>query len=74
LPEQNQTNKNFTVYIGNDASAENHEIVLKQFETCLKFIYKKFDSNLGGVSLTSQWHLCVDDAARRMGFNFKVEK
>lgn len=60
LSLQNQTNKNFTVYIGNDDSPENPNSLLQQFEKSLQIVYKKFDTNLGGVSLTQQWHRCIN--------------
>lgn len=55
----NQTDKRFKVYIGNDASPEDPEILLKQFEGCFDFEYKKFESNLGSISLTQQWERCI---------------
>lgn len=55
----NQTDKRFHVYIGNDASLENPEDLLKEFEGKFKFTYKKFDQNLGGTSLTKQWDRCI---------------
>jgi hypothetical protein len=55
----NQTDKRFKVYIGNDASLENPEILLKEYEGRFDFEYKKFDKNLGSTSLTSQWERCI---------------
>lgn len=54
-----QTDQRFTVYIGNDASPENPEELLKEFEGKFKYVYKKFDRNLGGISLTKQWDRCM---------------
>ncbi len=59
LSLHNQTNKNFKVYIGNDASPENPDYILQQFDKSLQIVYKKFDTNLGSVSLTQQWHRCI---------------
>ena len=55
-----QTDLRFTVYIGNDASPENPEDLLKEFEGKFKLVYKKFDQNLGGTSLTKQWERCIE--------------
>lgn len=55
-----QTNQRFTVYIGNDASTENPEVLLKSFEGKFNFKYKKFESNLGETSLTRHWGRCIE--------------
>lgn len=55
-----QTDQRFTVYIGNDASPENPEDLLKEFEGKFNFVYKKFEQNLGGSSLTKQWDRCIE--------------
>lgn len=55
-----QTEKRFKVYIGNDASPENPEELLKKYEGKFDFVYKKFDENLGGKSLVKQWERCID--------------
>lgn len=55
-----QTDKRFHVYIGNDASPENPEKLLKEFEGRFLFTYKRFDKNLGGTSLTKQWERCLE--------------
>lgn len=56
----NQTNKNFCVYIGDDASPQNCLDLLKKFEKRIKFKYKKFDDNFGGINLVHQWNRCID--------------
>lgn len=55
----NQTNQNFTVYIGDDASPENPDNVLSRFEGQLNIKYKRFDENFGSKSLTKQWERCL---------------
>lgn len=55
-----QTDKRFTVYIGNDASPEDPTDLLHEFEGKFNFTYKKFDNNLGGTSLTKQWERCIE--------------
>jgi hypothetical protein len=55
----NQTNKNFKVYIGNDASPENPDGLINKFEGKFGFIYRLFDNNLGKTSLVSHWNRCL---------------
>ncbi|NJX15034.1 glycosyltransferase [Tamlana crocina] len=55
----NQTDKRFKVYIGNDASPEDPEQILKTFDGKLNFEYQKFRKNLGSISLTKQWKRCI---------------
>lgn len=56
----NQTNKNFKVYIGNDASPESPDKLIEKYKSKLDFKYKKFETNLGSVSLVKQWKRCID--------------
>ncbi len=56
----NQTNKNFKVYIGDDCSSENPTELLQSFQNKIDFKYKKFDTNLGSVSLVKQWERCFE--------------
>ncbi len=60
LSLQNQTNKQFTVYIGDDASPENPKYLLEKYKDTFIYHYKRFDSNLGGISLTQQWERCLE--------------
>lgn len=55
----NQTNQNFKVYIGDDASPEDCSNLLHQFTGKFDFTYHRFENNLGGVSLTKQWERCI---------------
>jgi glycosyltransferase involved in cell wall biosynthesis len=55
-----QTNKNFTVYIGNDASLEDPLPLIEKFSTSLNIEYKKFKKNVGSYSLVSQWKRCLN--------------
>jgi hypothetical protein len=55
-----QTNKQFKVYIGDDASPENPLLLLEKFVGKFDFTYHRFDENLGGISLTEQWKRCID--------------
>lgn len=60
LSLQNQTNKQFTVYIGDDASPENPKYLLKKYKGAFTYHYKHFDANLGGTSLVQQWERCLE--------------
>lgn len=55
----NQTDKRFKVYIGDDASPEDCSILLKKFKGQFDFVYNRFASNLGGISLVKQWGRCI---------------
>lgn len=54
-----QTNKNFKVIIGDDASPDNPSELLEKYKNDFNFTYKRFDSNLGATSLVSQWNRCL---------------
>lgn len=56
----NQTNKDFTVYIGNDASLENPEELIAEYSSILNIKYIRFEENLGSVSLVNQWKRCIE--------------
>lgn len=55
-----QTNKNFTIYIGDDNSPYNIYDIVKKYLDKLQIVYKKFDENFGGVSLVKQWERCIE--------------
>lgn len=55
----NQTDKRFTVYIGDDASPENPSTVLVKYKEKFNFTYKRFEKNLGEISLVQQWNRCI---------------
>ena len=54
-----QSDKRFKVYIGDDASPEDCTTLLQKFEGQFDFIYHRFETNLGGISLTQQWERCI---------------
>lgn len=56
----NQTNKNFTVYIGDDASPYELKQIVDKFKGSIDIVYHKFEENLGGTSLTKQWERCIE--------------
>ena len=55
-----QTNLNFKIYIGDDASPENPKDIIAHYKTTLNIEYHRFEKNLGGISLTKQWHRCIN--------------
>jgi glycosyltransferase involved in cell wall biosynthesis len=54
-----QTNTQFKVYIGDDASLDNPKELLEKFQGQFNFVYQRFDKNLGGKSLVQQWNRCL---------------
>lgn len=54
-----QSCKDFTLYIGDDASHEDIYGIIKQYESRINIVYHRFAENLGGKSLTGQWDRCV---------------
>ena len=55
-----QTNKQFHVYIGDDASPKPPTDLLLKFQGQFSFSYHRFESNLGGTSLVQQWNRCLN--------------
>ncbi|AVR43842.1 glycosyltransferase family 2 protein [Christiangramia fulva] len=55
-----QTNNNFTVYIGDDASPDDPQPLIEKFRNSLNISYKKFQENIGGKSLVSHWDRCLE--------------
>lgn len=55
----NQTDKRFKVYIGDDASLEDPTDLLDKYQGKFDFVYHRFETNLGGTSLTQQWERCI---------------
>lgn len=57
----NQSDKNFKVFIGDDASPENPAKLLNEFSAQIDFTYQRFENNLGGICLSKQWERCVQN-------------
>ncbi len=55
-----QSNKNFTIYLGDDNSLEDIESIILKFKDTLNLNYHKFKDNLGGTSLTKHWERCIE--------------
>lgn len=54
-----QTCRDFTVYIGDDASPEGIAAVCERWQSQFDLRYTRFDCNLGGADLVAQWQRCV---------------
>jgi hypothetical protein len=54
-----QTDKRFKVYIGDDESPESPSNLIEKYKNHINIVYKKFDENLGAISLTKQWERCI---------------
>ena len=54
-----QTDKRFTVYIGDDASEHSIDNLVDRFKNDISIKYHRFDENLGSKSLTRQWDRCI---------------
>lgn len=54
-----QTCQDLKVYIGDDASPEDPSLLLEKYKDQFNFVYHRFETNLGGVSLTQQWERCI---------------
>ena len=56
----NQTNQNFNVFIGSDASSANPEELIKKYNSKGNIFYHYFSENLGGKGkLVEQWNRCI---------------
>jgi glycosyltransferase involved in cell wall biosynthesis len=56
----NQTNKNFVLYIGDDNSPHDLFSVVEEMQTRVNIVYNRFETNMGGMDLVSQWERCID--------------
>lgn len=56
----NQTNKNFTLYIGDDCSPSDIYSIVSQFSCQIDIVYFRFKQNLGSTDLVAQWERCID--------------
>lgn len=56
----NQTNKNFTIYVGIDASKSDFESIIDRYSNSLDIVFKRFEENLGGKDLVAQWTRCIE--------------
>jgi hypothetical protein len=56
----NQTCKDFTLYIGSDASPHEFKPLVDLYASEIRIVFKHFDENLGGKDLVAQWERCID--------------
>ena len=54
-----QSDKNFQLYIGDDASPESIAEVVREFSEKLPVKFHRFDENFGKTSLVKHWERCV---------------
>ena len=54
-----QTCRDFTVYVGDDASRDPIGAVVGEYADRLDVVYQRFDTNLGSTDLVGQWERCV---------------
>lgn len=60
---RDQTDQRFTLYVFDDASPENIQKIVEQTSIEADVIFKRFDVNVGGKSLTKQWERCIQETA-----------
>jgi len=58
-----QTDKRFTVYVGDDASPDNIKQICDDFTDRIDLVYTRFDENLGHKSLVAQWNRCIEKSS-----------
>jgi len=54
-----QSDQRFALYIGDDASPEPIEDVVRQFASTRPIVYQRFQQNVGRHSLTKHWQRCI---------------
>jgi glycosyltransferase involved in cell wall biosynthesis len=54
-----QTDRRFSVYVGDDCSPEPLEAVVETFRSQIDIHYKRFEPNLGSTDLIAHWHRCI---------------
>lgn len=55
----NQTDKDFTLYIGDDNSPYQLLDIVNKYKEKINIKYTRFNDNLGGNNLVSQWERCI---------------
>lgn len=54
-----QSDKRFTLYIGDDCSPYNIKSIVDDFKDRIEIVYHRFENNLGGKDLVAQWERCI---------------
>lgn len=57
----NQTDKRFTLYIGNDASPNDPKSLVDKYFPAGNYHYFHYEENVGGKNLTQQWQRILDN-------------
>ena len=55
----NQTDKGFTLYIGDDCSPYDLKSIVNEFQNRINIVYHRFEENLGGENLVAHWERCI---------------
>lgn len=55
----NQTNQNFTLYIGDDHSDDDLEKIISHYTDKLAITYHRFKTNIGSKHIVDQWDRCI---------------
>lgn len=55
-----QTNQDFTVYIGDDASPHDLKNIVSLYQGKLDIVYHRFETNLGKKDLPGHWERCIE--------------
>ncbi|MDE6327403.1 MAG: glycosyltransferase [Duncaniella sp.] len=54
-----QTDKRFTLYIGDDCSPHDLKSIVDEYSERINIVYHRFEENLGGRDLVAHWERCV---------------
>lgn len=54
-----QTDKRFTLYIGDDCSPYDIKSIVDDFKNRIDIVYHRFEENLGGKDLVAHWERCI---------------
>ena len=54
-----QTCKDFTVYVGDDASPDDLRAICERWQDSIDLRYHRFEKNLGGQDLVAHWARCI---------------
>lgn len=55
-----QTCHNFTLYVGDDCSPNPIKEIVDRYKSKIDIVYRRFETNLGGIDLVAQWERCID--------------
>lgn len=59
---ENQTDKRFNLYIGDDASPDNPEELIQKSLFTTPYMYFFYDNNMGGSNLAGQWKRIISES------------